>query len=616
VANQDTAVRSVLPCQLNLRASQTGINRALLAQKSQLMQNTSPIKTVLIADTPGQVEKHLLELQQDSTRVQQGKPAYQLVRCNTLADGLAYLKAHICDLVLLDLSFSGYEVLAWLTAVLDCVPMVPIIIVTNLEDDQLRCELINAGAQDYLDKQHLSNHVLEQSICFAVKRHRHRQELIHKAEELTVSKNYLQTLLEQTTERLAKEHTLLAQRVEERTTELSQTNLQLTQALRVKDEFLTSMSHELRTPLNAILGMSEILREGVYGTLNEQQLNSVSIVQESGRHLLALINDILDVSRIEADKLQLHLTLVPVQPVCEASLRFVQSAAQKKNITISVQIDLEDAVVQADERRLKQILVNLLTNAVKFTPNNGKIGLIISTHQADQQIRFSVWDTGIGISQADIDRIFEPFVQLDSRLSRQYEGTGLGLALVYLLTEMHGGKITVESKLGRGSQFTVSLPWQEDQPQPHHPSSPPADPEAQEPLNLAVDPPLILLAEDNLPNVEVMSSYLSAKGYRIITANDGAEAVKYAKKLYPDLILMDVHMPEMDGLEAIKIIRNISALSNTPIIALTALAMPGDKERCLAAGANDYLSKPVSLRSLTIAIENNLHVRPSLDESL
>jgi CheY-like chemotaxis protein/anti-sigma regulatory factor (Ser/Thr protein kinase) len=360
--------------------------------------------------------------------------------------------------------------------------------------------------------------------------------------------------------------------------------------------------------------MAEILRDGVYGQLHEQQLNSVNIVHESGRHLLALINDILDVSRIEADKLELKLAAVSVDSACEASLRFVQRAAEKKGIEISVEYQQNDLVLQADERRIKQILVNLLNNAVKFTPDNGKVGLIVSASQEQQQLTFTVWDTGIGIAQQDISKVFKPFVQLDSRLSREYEGSGLGLALVSLLVEMHNGRITAESEVGRGSRFIVTMPWHNT----FEPTDPQPDflqPQSHELETFSQEQPLLLLAEDNSSNIEVMSSYLSAKGYRIVTATDGLEAVNYAKKMQPNLIIMDIHMPEMDGLEATRTIRNIENLAEIPIIALTALAMPGDKERCLAAGVNDYLSKPVSLRRLTEAIEKNLglHTSPIFD---
>ncbi|MDX1475544.1 MAG: ATP-binding protein, partial [Reinekea sp.] len=272
------------------------------------------------------------------------------------------------------------------------------------------------------------------------------------------------TARKQAEEALARERALLARRVVERTAELSAVNAQLARAARLKDEFLANMSHELRTPLNAILGMAEILQGKIYGTLNQDQKNAVGHIEESGRHLLALINDVLDISKFEAGKLKLDIRPVSVIDVCEGSLRFVKQMAQKKNIDLPFTFENKNEILMADGRRLKQILVNLLTNAVKFTPEGGQVGLDIICDHIQGTLNFIVWDTGIGISEDNIKHLFKPFVQLDSSLSRHFEGAGLGLSLAYRLTEMHGGSITVKSKPEQGSQFTVSLPWHpEDQ---------------------------------------------------------------------------------------------------------------------------------------------------------
>ncbi|MBI1878896.1 MAG: PAS domain-containing sensor histidine kinase, partial [Chloroflexi bacterium] len=260
---------------------------------------------------------------------------------------------------------------------------------------------------------------------------------------------------------LAEERALLAQRVTERTAELSAANAELARVARAKDEFLASMSHELRTPLNAILGLTEALQEQTRGPLNERQLKSLRTIEESGRHLLALINDILDLSKIEAGKLELQLDRVSLEAVCQASLQFIKEAAAKKKIDVSFTLDTGEATMRADTRRLKQILVNLLSNAVKFTPVGGQVGLVVTGETERQVITFCIWDTGIGIAPEDLPRLFKPFVQVDSSLSRQHEGTGLGLALVTRLVELHGGSLTVESEPSQGSRFIVSLPWQE-----------------------------------------------------------------------------------------------------------------------------------------------------------
>ena len=255
----------------------------------------------------------------------------------------------------------------------------------------------------------------------------------------------------------------LEQRVEARTQELGLANLDLVRAVRLKDEFLANMSHELRTPLTAILGLSESLQEGTYGPLNERQTQSVHTIESSGQHLLALITDILDLSKIGAGTLDVELGLVTAKSVCQASLRFVEQAARKKHLTLTSQLDEQVSVLRADGRRLKQILVNLLANAVKFTPDGGAVGLEVTacpSPEGGHEAHFTVWDTGIGIAPEDIARLFQPFTQLDTGLARRYDGAGLGLALVARLVELHGGRVWVESEPGQGSRFIVAIPWQ------------------------------------------------------------------------------------------------------------------------------------------------------------
>ena len=243
---------------------------------------------------------------------------------------------------------------------------------------------------------------------------------------------------------------------------LQQANQELARAARLKDDFLASMSHELRTPLNAILGMSESLLEGIYGPIPEEQHYPIRTVQESGRHLLALINDILDLSRIEAGQAEVYLEQVHIPSICRGSLQFVHQKAEKRQIKIHVDIaeDVQRTALPmwADERRLKQILVNLLSNAVKFTPQGGQVGLKAFYDSAGTSLCFDVWDTGIGIAPENLPLLFQPFAQLDSSLARHYNGTGLGLALVHRMAHMHGGKVEVESQLGVGSRFSVMLP--------------------------------------------------------------------------------------------------------------------------------------------------------------
>ena len=404
----------------------------------------------------------------------------------------------------------------------------------------------------------------------------------------------------------------LEQRVAQRTEELQRVNAQLLKAMRAKDAFLASMSHELRTPLNAIMLRGEIMQIQEGDNLSEKQKRSLAIIQESANHLLTLINDILDVAKIEAGKLSLTVDPVPVESLCQSSLRLIKEMASQKRIQVHSDIDKEAAVLWGDARRLKQVLVNLLSNAVKFTPEEGEIGLVVRGDAAGDKICFTVWDTGIGIAPEDMPALFRPFSQIDNSLARKYEGSGLGLALAHRLVTLHNGSISVASEVGKGSRFTVSLPWppaQRSRKLPETAGTGPLDNAGEETAVPPAPTHTILLAEDNKVAADTLTDYLRFKGYNVIVAYDGLDAVNQAREKKPALILMDIQMPGMDGLEAIRRIRSDATLDNTPIIALTALAMPGDKERCLAAGATAYYSKPYSLRQLTAVIETALDNR-------
>jgi len=407
---------------------------------------------------------------------------------------------------------------------------------------------------------------------------------------------------------LRQERELLEQRVWERTAALSKANEQLSRLAKAKDEFLAAMSHELRTPLTAILGLAESLLEEVHGPLSEKQERYLRTIEESGQHLLSLINDILDVAKVESGMMELHWNEVDIALLCHSCLRLIKQPATQKALTIHPQISDQLGTLPADSRRLKQILVNLLGNAVKFTPEHGEIGLNVERDEAQGVVRFCVWDTGIGIAKEHYEKLFMPFVQLDSRLARNYNGTGLGLALVYRMTELHGGSVQIDSQVNQGSRFTVSLPLQQKNIElspvetahlPHHLSS---DIMTRQHNNTTV-----LIAEDNEENIHTLVQYLQMKGYQICTARNGQEAIYQANVSHPTVIVMDIQMPKLDGLEAIRHIRATHDIQHIPIIALTALAMPGDQERCLAAGANAYLSKPVQLHQLTQLIDSHVH---------
>lgn len=397
---------------------------------------------------------------------------------------------------------------------------------------------------------------------------------------------------------LAAERAQLAERVLQRTLELDRANAELGRSARAKDEFLAAMSHELRTPLTSILGLSETMGDALLGRLSPQQERAIHMIHENGVHLLALINDILDMSRVASGQMQMHWDQVPVFQLCDASLRLTAPAAKRKGLTVTKTIDPAARLVRGDSRRLKQMLVNLLDNAVKFTPEGGTVGLEVTAHAATGQLHLRIWDTGIGIPPDQLERLFQPFVQLDSRPTRQHDGTGLGLALAAGMADLHQGRIEVHSEVGRGSSFRIVLPW---------------DPQAQNAEQIRDTPdiaqapaggrktarrPRVLLADDHESTLEMLSTYLRIRGCAVMAARNGLEAIAHARAHPPDVILMDVQMPELDGLDTTRRLRADPVLRHTPIIALTALAMPGDRERCLEAGMDDYLSKPLGLKEL------------------
>lgn len=391
-------------------------------------------------------------------------------------------------------------------------------------------------------------------------------------------------------EAMAKDRSSLADRVLKQADELSRANAELTRSVRLKDEFLAIMSHELRTPLNVILGMTEALLDEVYGSMNERQLGALRRVDENGRHLLALILDILDLSEIGAGKMDLEPAIVPVEPVCQASLRFLHQAARKKQLKISTVFDSAVTTMYADERRVKQALVHLLSNAIKFTPEGGRIGLDVGQDPVKQVICFTIWDTGIGIAREDLERLFLPFTQLDSTLTRRYEGMGVGLSLVYHIVAMHGGSVKVESNVNSGSRFTISFPaLPEKEPKEAAPPS-----QIVHPPDVNSLPPLILFGEDHEETLARLSEYFITNGYRVMAARNGNEVLNSLTEAQLEFLLLNMQLPEKGGLEIIRSVRARAKGKLLPIVAVSALILPGDRERCLAAGANEYFEKPLS----------------------
>lgn len=420
-----------------------------------------------------------------------------------------------------------------------------------------------------------------------------------------IARNFNQMVesLENKSKVIQENHEQLESRIRKRTEELESAMDNALAANKAKTEFLANMSHELRTPMNGFLGMIELVLDS---PLQQEQREQLITAQRSAQALLAILNDILDLSKIESGRMQLEFVPFSVRTHLRDCVRPHQVRAQQNSVDLRLRV--EDAVpdmLVGDPLRLKQILNNLLSNAVKFTTNGHidvRIGCESGTVPGPIMLGISVRDTGAGIPSDKLPQIFEKFTQADGSISRRFGGSGLGLAITKHLVELFQGTLSVVSQVGRGSEFLVRLPmgvaasgtW-----------APPAG-ESKSTESPAAANAYVLVVEDNIVNQKVIKGLLQRKGYRMETAPDGSQALNLMEHHNFDAILMDVQMPVMDGLEATRRIRANERWRELPIIAMTAHAMSGDRERCLAAGMDAYLSKPVNSVELFSILESCL----------
>ncbi len=367
-------------------------------------------------------------------------------------------------------------------------------------------------------------------------------------------------------------------------------NVQTSRALEIasghKSEFLASMSHELRTPLNAVIGFSDVLLERMFGELNERQEEYVRDIRDSGRHLLDLINEILDLSKVEAGRMELEPAALSLPELLEQGLSLVRDRAARQRLTVELEVAPEVGVVWADEVKLKQVVVNLLTNAVKFTPEGGRID--VAARVTGDEVQIYVRDTGVGIADADQERIFEAFQRGDRRVS--VEGTGLGLTLSKRFVELHGGRIWVASTLGEGSTFGFALPLER----------------APEPVLEPHDEPAtgtVLVIEDDRRSAELLELYLDGSGLKVVLARDGAEGLELARQLRPRAVILDILLPRLDGWDLLTRLKEDPATADIPVVIVTML---DERGKGLALGAVEYLVKPVSREAMMEALEGVL----------
>src|SRR5579862_3198718 len=408
-------------------------------------------------------------------------------------------------------------------------------------------------------------------------------------------------------QRTEKERRIFTASLEAANRELDLRNREVERATQLKSKFLANMSHELRTPLNAIVGFSDLLAEGTPGALNTKQQRFVNHIKQSSAHLLQLINDILDLSKIEAGQLELHCEDFLVQDALPEVLSIIHPLAMAKNIEVRQTVET-DRPLYADRVRFKQILCNLLSNAVKFTPKDGRID--IECRESVALACISVTDTGIGIRPEDQEMVFEEFRRVEGAAGTAHEGTGLGLAITRRLVEQQGGKIWLESEVGKGSRFAFSLPLGTEVTQ-----SIPADREALRPHVAGTEnrtTPLILVVDDEVPARELLATYLDSE-YRIVMAGSGSEAVIKAQQLRPDAITLDVLIPGGNGFETLVALRKTPETATIPIIIVSIV---DQKQVGFALGAADYLIKPIRKEALLQSIRKHVASRADDDSAI
>jgi len=383
-------------------------------------------------------------------------------------------------------------------------------------------------------------------------------------------------------------------------------NRELRRISQLKSEFLANTSHEIRTPLSSILGFTHLLQAQGYRPDNLRHQEYLNILLTSGQHLLALINDILDLSKIEANQLEVQKEPVDVPGMCRSVLALVKEKAGDKGLQLRLELDPDATTIVADSLRLKQMLFNLLSNALKFT-SKGSVGLQVKPKGGF--IHLTVWDTGTGISKEEQSQLFQPYSQIANVVAGRQEGTGLGLALTQKLAELHGGWVEVKSELNRGSQFTVVLPLtppsvkevEQVEQGENRRSNSIASSHHHAPTPCKATAP-IMLVEDNFHNAKLITTYLKKLGYQVTWVKNAAQMWQALEELLPALILMDVHLPDVDGLTLVQQLQAHEQYRTIPVIAQTAMAMKGDRESCLAAGAIDYISKPIDLKILATLV--------------
>ncbi len=467
-------------------------------------------------------------------------------------------------LIFLDVQMPEESGLSLLPQMLRDFPESVVVMMTAYGSEQVAAEALRGGADDYIAKP-IDLHRLRELLERNLEKQRLRAERQSLVARLKDSNRYLM-----------RQHAALRRADEE----ILQVNRQLEQSSRYKSEFLANMSHELRTPLNAIMGFSEILLDVTMNLTAGERTEFLRNIHSSGQHLLGLINDILDLAKIEAGKMDLHPEQMPVMEALQEVTAILDPMARQQGLQLRTVGAADASVIMADRSKFKQVLYNLLSNAVKFTPAPGTITLSVKDSQ--QQLTVSVEDTGIGMKPEDLPKLFREFEQIDGSYTRRYQGTGLGLALCRRFVEMHGGRIWAESQFGKGSIFTFTIP--------REPRTAPAAPvEEAVPTLETMELPLALVIEDDPASSQRMTAEIQGVGFRVAHASDGEQAVRKAMEILPDLLVMETVLPVKDGWQVLQELRARAATADVPVLVCSVTRNQALMDQFGVAG---YVAKP------------------------
>jgi signal transduction histidine kinase/uncharacterized protein (DUF302 family) len=499
------------------------------------------------------------------------KQGFEVVTAPNATQARRQLDARRPALIFLDVQMPEESGLALLPQMLRDYPESVVVMMTAYGSEQVAAEALRGGADDYIAKP-----IDLQRLRALLERNLDKQRLRAERQSLVAR-------LKDSNRYLMRQHAALRRADEE----ILQINRQLEQSNRYKSEFLANMSHELRTPLNAVLGFSEILLDATMNLTSGERTEFLRNIHSSGQHLLGLINDILDLAKIEAGKMELHAEEMPVAEALQEVTSILEPMARQQGLQLILAGLADVGVIKADRSKFKQVLYNLLSNAVKFTPPPGQI--TVTVKDSPEQLTVSVHDTGIGMKEEDLPKLFREFEQIDGSYTRRYQGTGLGLALCRRFVEMHGGRIWAESHFGKGSTFTFTIPRDAR-------LGPAAEPSLDEAQTVeAMELPLVLVVEDDPASSQRLTAEIQGVGFRVAHAVDGNEAVRKAMEILPDLIVIETVLPVKDGWQVLTELRARAATADVPVLVCS---VTKNQQLMTEFGVVGYVAKPWTTKTM------------------